>query len=211
MSTSFDDFMPEILLDVPTCPEVIAIRQICNAAIEFCEKTKAWQYDMDPIAAVGGTSAYDLDLPSSSEAVTLESLSHLGDRLSPTSRRMLNDWKVNWQAETGNPKYFFLPSLTEFRVVPIPTTSNANAFLGTVVLKPTRSATTIDSTIASQWMEVIAAGAKARLMMMPKRVWTDFNMAAVMEKQFKDGINAAVAVIQKTRTRVPLRVKYEDA
>ena len=60
MAIKYDTLLPDVLSMVPACPEVIAERAIRSAAIELCEKTDAYQKQLDPITVVAGIYEYDL-------------------------------------------------------------------------------------------------------------------------------------------------------
>ena len=56
-TTAFTAWLPEVLPNVPTCPDVLAVNAIRNACIEFCSETNWWQGDY------GTTAITAADLP----------------------------------------------------------------------------------------------------------------------------------------------------
>lgn len=51
-------------------------------------------------------------------------------------------------------------------------------------LKPDREATYLDDTLCDDWFEGIEAGAKAELMMMPGKPWTNLELSAVNQRMY---------------------------
>jgi hypothetical protein len=60
---SYESLVKEILPYVPGCPDSVVESNLRAATIEFCEKTKAYTYDVDPITTISGVYEYDFDQP----------------------------------------------------------------------------------------------------------------------------------------------------
>ena len=60
---TFDSLVKEILPYVPGCPETLVKSNLRAATIEFCEKSKAYVQDLDPITTSSGIYEYDFDQP----------------------------------------------------------------------------------------------------------------------------------------------------
>lgn len=59
----FDQWVPDILPDVPGCPDAMVEREVRRSAIAFCRDTLCWIERLDPITPEAGKLAYDLWLP----------------------------------------------------------------------------------------------------------------------------------------------------
>lgn len=55
---TFDDLLPFVLPHVSHCPDVTAIFQLRQAAIEFCDRALVWREYQDPIETIDGQTAY---------------------------------------------------------------------------------------------------------------------------------------------------------
>ena len=64
---SFDSLITDVLPYVPGCPDSLIELNIRAAAIELCEKSKAFTFDLDPITTISGTYEYEFDQPSGTD------------------------------------------------------------------------------------------------------------------------------------------------
>mgnify|MGYP003577447698 CR=1 FL=1 len=69
---TFEKFFPDLLPQVPGCPEPVAEQALKRAAQRFCELTFAWRVRLDAISLAAGTDEYELPLPDRSELVRIE-------------------------------------------------------------------------------------------------------------------------------------------
>ena len=74
-----------------------------------------------------------------------------------------------------------------------------------VALKPTRASTTFPAQVYERSIETIAHGAKARIMIVPRKPYTDLKLAAWHSRQFDDGISGEMISSARGVTRAPLR------
>ena len=64
MSKAWELYLPEVLVDVPGCPDIVAVNAVRNAAIDFCEKSQVWQYDFTAkVSLVAAQAVYALTPP----------------------------------------------------------------------------------------------------------------------------------------------------
>jgi hypothetical protein len=70
-----------------------------------------------------------------------------------------------------------------------------------VAFKPLTTVTTIEDVFYQEWHGVIAAGTKARLMLMPKKVWSNPQLGAVFQGQYDHGKNSAIVSLMYSRDR----------
>lgn len=191
---SLDDFFPNVTLEVPECPLVLIRHQIRNAAIEFCEKTLAWQYDCAAVNAVAGQASYTLSIPAGTDIHNISSVRHNNWPLTAVTSEWMNDNYTAWESETGvqASSVIYIPPLT-IKLYPFPNTTGTGTIKVRVTLKPSRTALTLDDNLYNRYVESIAAGAKYRLMAQPKKAWTDPEMSMYYRGIFSKGINSARA------------------
>ena len=60
---SYSSLVKEVLPYVPLCPDLLVERNLRSAAIEFCERSKAYILDMDPFTTTSGVYEYYFDIP----------------------------------------------------------------------------------------------------------------------------------------------------
>lgn len=221
-ATEFSAFLPDVMPYVDGCSDAVAKNAVRNAAIEFCERSWAYQFEA-PIVLTPGT-VLDLDPPKNTLVhLVLEITAADGEPLTPTTRDDLNRGRIlrrryatdaedsyytystDWMTLTGTPECYFQPTRRRVRFVPQPASAQNGTLL--MALKPTKSATAIDTQIFEDYFEVIALGARARLLTMPRKNWTDFQLGKDSEAAFYRGVSAAKVRAIKNNTRAPLRTR----
>lgn len=188
---SFSDFMPDIAPWVGGCPTIMIEQAILNATIEFCRESLWWRVDHDPITAMPSVSEYDLSAPSGSAIIRPVSATFEGDDLPPKDTNWLDANVTDWQTDEGNIYYFNVPSHGTVRLVRIPEKLYLNALRVRMALMPSRTATTIDDTIYNHHYETIGHGAKARLMAVPDKPWSNPGEAAYYAGLFEQAVSKA--------------------
>jgi len=206
MIVLFNDFLAEVIPDVHGCPDIVAINAVRNAAIELCKRTNYWKVDLDAFSTEVNTLVYDLDSPENGAAVSMIlSLFRDGVEIEPRTEEWLNENVATWRTSTGVPAYYFRPSSNTVMLARLP--GAAYSITGSVSLVPKRTATGINSVVYEAHLETIAAGAKARLMVMPNVPWSNPPLAQFHGAKFNDGITNANVDAAKGLSRAPLRTK----
>ena len=214
MSTSYEDFLPEVLQFVRDVPEVVAVHAIRNACIEFCEKTRYLQVDNDPVALVANESDYDLDADTGYRVIDIIE-AWVGDQfLIPKSVEELSRIyrTTDWRANKGNPYYFYRTRMGSVSVVPMPTTSSltSQAYLKCrVAIAPSRDSTAVDDDIYERFAEMIGHGARARLYETANQPYFDPRAALEMRRIFHDNIASVRAQVQKGLGRASGQVEFQ--
>ena len=110
---------------------------------------------------------------------------------------------ANWRTDVNLPTRWYLPDDTTVGLLLAPS-AGGNLRIN-VALKPTRASTTFPSWIYEKYLEIIAHGAKARLMFVPKKPYTDIELARYHQAKFDEGIANARITVATGNTRAPLR------
>lgn len=191
----WSDFYDMVLPDLPGVLNAnvdIALRQ---SAIEFFTRTGAWRVWLDAQTTVLGQDVYDYDLPSGAQVDRL-----LRAKLGAEYLPVLRPDQANDSA-TG----VLDMERVQFRLLPTP--PEALEVATEVSLKPTQDATGLNDEHYSQYQGAIVHGALAKLMLSPKKPYTDpatggvhaaaFDAACNLEayKQFR-GHSASTARVQ---------------
>jgi len=182
--TMYDQVMPEL----PKCPAALIDKQMLNVWIKFCHETQAWTYDLTAINIMDGVQEYRLDglQPSYSQIDSLVTVVLQDVTIEPgtgytMANREMAIWLIN---EPG---------------------ADVTAGLEIqVALRPSRTATYIDTRLYEDWEEQIAKGVMAILMKMPGKAWSDQVMGNRYDREFRDTI--AKARIQQTRGGMNKRI-----
>ncbi|HHL45294.1 MAG TPA: hypothetical protein ENJ24_01840 [Gammaproteobacteria bacterium] len=203
-------FLKEIRLDVANCPGPVMENAVLNALVAFCKESRFWIQVLDPVDIVAGTHTYNLVVPSAVQNARIHELytiSAHGEPLFPqTADQLDRDWpsiqqigfihnfltSKPWREYShAQPRLYHQPTRSTVRIVAIPTKSEVGGLLMTAALYPGSTSTTVDDEIFEEWRETIGWGAKARLMMMSKKDWSDANAATAYAAAFTQGTNDA--------------------
>ena len=207
-TTLYEAFLPEVMPDLPGCPEPMVINAIRNAAIEFCERSWAWRVDLDPIDAIANQAVYDLSPPNSSVVCHVIYVDFMGKQLFPATPDQLNDIWRGWRTvKNVQPTYFFLPDQRTIQLVAAPSAATVAAVNMTVALKPTRTSKGLETVVYEEYAEGIAHGAKARLNAQINKEWTDKELSVYHNSMFMESYGMANLSAAKSFTRSPFRTR----
>tara|TARA_R100000541_G_scaffold142_6_gene544 strand:+ start:669 stop:1301 length:633 start_codon:yes stop_codon:yes gene_type:complete len=191
------------------CPDSLVETNIRSATIEFCERSKAYVQDLDPITTVSGVFEYDFDQPSGTEVHQILWMTFDGNDMDPISPRSLELNYPDWRDRTSRPHVYLQKTPNTFWVVPVPQTTLTNGLIAAVALKPTRTTSNVDTTFSNTYRDGIIYGALYRLLRMPNKEWTDVPAAREYLLQFNQEIQQAELRARGGDLGVNRKVKYK--
>lgn len=203
MSTAWDSYLPDVLLEAPGCPTAIAINAIRSAAISLCQERNVWQEDLERMHLLAGDAMLDLDVPVDAEIGTILDVQFYpvgqtkGSPVSgPHDEKTLNALRPGWkdEASTGTINSVdacaYVTPLV-LRVIPKPIVSQSNAIAVTAALRPTRASTSGPDLLYTDYLETITTGALAKLLAMAGKPWTNLTIAADKRNLFRAAKSSA--------------------
>ena len=198
-----DDFFPYILPEVLGCPDPVLRNALRLTAFDFCNRTHSWTEISDPLPLIDGVKDYDLDVPFGAYAQTVRDVWLGSRRLEPATMAQLQAVLPNWPtAESSEPTYYNLSAERGvLRVYPTPVNVGTQALVCRTVFVPTSAATVLPDFLGQDQLEVIAAGTKYRLMLMPGVTWSNPELGAFYKTQFDAGVTDSQA--EEAHDRVP--------
>lgn len=198
MATALSAFTPYIAPEVPGCPEPLIDDAVRRAAIEFCDKSRALRERV----AVNTVASQDYVTlaPTGGDVAHLYKLMVGDETLDPTTRTDFDE-----DGDTGQPLEYYVEPPNTLRLYPVP--DAIYALVAHVAVKPDRDATTLDDVLYNNWRDEIAAGAKARLMLMSKQPWYNPDDAAVAQGIFQSAIDRAAHKRATGNVGAPIRSK----
>lgn len=110
---------------------------------------------------------------------------------------------VNWRTDVNLPSRWYMPDDTTVGLALAPSAGGNLRILA--ALKPSRASTTFPTWIYERYIETIAHGAKARLLMVPKKPYTDLKLGAYHGEQFNGLVGEARIRAARSNTRGALR------
>lgn len=195
-------FLPEIAIDVAGCPQIVMINAVQNAVAEFLRESKILKATLPAINLVANTGTYALTTPAGFTLVGCSEVRANGDRLDPTSKLK----SPNWATETGTPVAYIQEQPYSIDLVKIPDTdATGGLVVETFVSIDKATATGLEQWLFEQYLEPIAAGAKARLMLQAGRPWSNAELGAFHRSTFDTAIADAALARAQGQNGVPLR------
>jgi hypothetical protein len=205
--TPLDNFLPEVIPYVPGCPQPIAINAVRNALIELCDKSYWSVYEADPLNIVAGTSDYELDSPTDTDIAGVIDVMYNGYVLQPAATDQLRQYYgVDWRTKQGSPRFYTRLEQEVIRLVPNPDSSITSGLSIIVATKPCQTASTCDDDLFEKWKEGVAAGAVARLALLPQQGFTNPRLAEVMMTRFMQTVSKATIDRNRGSVRTILQV-----
>jgi len=211
--TALSVLVPDVRVEIPDIPTFVAERQLLRAAREFCEETRTWRVNVEisVIATIPASNIASL-LPSDTELVDVVSIKNIGGGapVIPRTYAWLDKNTSDWRSETDlNANYYVLDGNNAIRFIPIPSVTTASLYYARVAVKPTLDASAINDIVANKYDEVLVHGALAKLFLMPRKPWTDANLAQYHLALFRASFAPArTEAAEEFQTGIPRKVKY---
>jgi len=158
----YTDFYPEILSEVPHCPEPLVLRTLQrNIVPDFLRRTRLWENDADNISVVSGTKEYTITLPTITDGgQTMQPLVIGIVDIKEDSLETGGDLVEEWSYEHGVLTFAKTPTLSKTVAL-------------RVSLQPVNYAVACPTWIETYYSEAIIAGVAARLQKIPNKEWTN--------------------------------------
>lgn len=190
----FSAFLPDLLPLVPSCPEPVAELALKRATQRFCELSRAWRLDLDPVTLIADIDLYDLELPMATELVRIERAKLDGQpiRVAPVDE------------ECSERDYIRCPDGRQIVVAPMP--AGTRSLVITASLKPGNAAQSVEDFIEARHRELIARGAAGRLMQQPGKTYSDANRGLLEFTAFESECIRVREQARRGYGRVPTRV-----
>jgi hypothetical protein len=206
----FEAFLPNLTQYVPDVPELVALNAVRNAAIEFCERTLIWQFDVDAMLAIKDVSTYEIDASAGVKFVDVM-FGYYDDKLlvprATDELTRLFRWK-DWRTMKGEPAY--ITRLTAKEVIVVPTPDKAGPKISVrAAFAPTRDASGVGVDVFENYVEIVCHGARARLYNTPGQPYYDKNSALEFDRRFRAGISEVRVMVNKSLTRSSPKVEFQ--
>jgi len=210
--TAHTAFLDYVLPHVPGCTNEMALLEIKNTIIDFCEKSLILQVDHDPVTVIANIQDYDLEPPKDRLVIKILKAWYKGVLLDPTApdevpTPSMYNQNSGYVVQRGDPRVYIQKDARSYSLYPIPGETAKLALTMRVALKPTRSATSIDDFIFEEYAETIGHGAIARLALSPGKPYSDVKLAAANNGLYLAGVNVARDRAQKGYVRASRHVK----
>ena len=206
---SYESLIKEVLPYVPGCPDSLVESNVRAATIEFCEKTKAYVQDLDPITSISGTYEYDFGQTTGTSVHSILWMIYDGEDLDPISPRSLELNYPDWRDRSSTPQVYLQKNADTFWVVPVPNAKVTNGIQLSVALKPTRTTNNISTAFSNDYRDGILFGTLYRLLRIPTRDWSDPSAASDYLSLFNEQVETAELRARGGDLGVRRLVKYK--
>lgn len=193
-TVTLESMVGPLMLD---CPEPIVIQALRWASIEFCERTRLWANSQTIITSKGVVPLEPMD---DATVTDLREVCWAGKPIEPVTQAAAAALILD--KPTGSPLGYYRPAPDSLGLAPAP--DAAGEVRVTMILAPTRTATTLPAFLHSQHLDAIEAGARYRLMKMTNRPWFD-PLWSDFRAQFEGLVGSYSIRADRDGTRRPLR------
>ena len=159
-------FVTTVLRDVPGCPNALIKEEVLTAAIECCEKSGIYTTKLTESVSKDDESL-TITVPEKTGLVEIN--------------KIVVDEVTTYEIDNDGTTIDFDGKAVCDYIMDV-----------YVSLKPLRSATDLPDILYNDCYQTIAAGAKAKLMVMPEKPWTNPQLASVHAGIFDTGAKSAM-------------------
>ena len=210
--TAHTAFLDYVLPHVPGCTPEMALLEIKNTIIDFCEKSLILEQDADPVTVINGISDYDFEPPTGYLVLKIMKAWYKGQLLDAYSGDQVETPSVynqnsGYLVNRGDPRFYRQKDARSFSLYPVPAETARLALTMRVVVKPNRTSTEIDDVIFDDYAEIIGHGAVSRLALSPGKPYSNRQLAADRQSLYIAGLNVARDRAQKGYVRASKHVK----
>jgi hypothetical protein len=208
MSTAWDAFLGDILSDLPDCPKALARRALIQAAERFCERSLVWQLELAGLDVSADQAEYPLVTPTGSVPLEVLGVHINAEPLQAALEDKLDTENPSWRLlSSSRPTRWTAPSTGVVRLVPTPSMDITAGLSIRLALKPAADAAEAEDILYTRYRSALVHGAKARLMQIPGKPWSDSGLAAYHMDRFEIFIAEAKGRIKKGNTALSLSAK----
>jgi hypothetical protein len=205
MTIEWSEYLPEVTPDCPGVSGPMAENAVRNAAIFFARHSTVVRETQTAVDIVAAQSEYTIALPTGLRVVSPILVEVEGAPVYSISENELNTISPNWRNQPV--RAYHMEDDVTLRLLWAPSAAVTGGLITRFSFEPTRDSTGGPDALYNDWLEVIAAGAKARLMRQNKKLWTDRRRSEDEELDFKGGIDRALGRAMKSRTNRPTHVQ----
>lgn len=205
--TDYDSYLFKILPEVDGCPPIVAEDKVRDTIIDICQQTSCWRDEAPTFYLTANVPTYEMLFDDFQQLAQIDWGYLVDDDGERTELNALSEDEIDassskgWRALDGTPKAVFMLTPSTIRFAAIPNKRFA-CTLG-VTLKPSQDSFEAPSFIFNHYLEIVAAGAKMRLLNMKGRTWYDPAGAMDEEEKYNNGIRDIRINATRSHTRGP--------
>lgn len=189
---SFAVLHPYCLPELPGVPAPVLDAYINRAWFDFAKDSLCWS-EWQAVTLQDGVDTYTLSPPGGAAVHLVIDAQQGANILVPRGPEQLLMHDATFAERRGTPNGYSLSQAKELVIYPRPQADDVALPVRVhVAFVPTLAATTLPDQFAEKYLDPLAAGAKARLMAMVGKEWSNPSAAAFNAAIFDAGVTSAV-------------------
>lgn len=185
MATAIKDIISDVLVDIPTLPVPLAIRHMQKAINMFFELSEAYRADYKNMNILPQVKEYYLPLATGTRLAKPLTVTALGEKLYPTSKKLLSEEDPKYDTRQGNPTNYYPDGFSKIVVYPTPNKLGVRDLNIEVALTYLKTTTEIQDEHAEEYLEAFTHGALAGVYAIRGKEWTDLGLAQYHRNEFE--------------------------
>jgi hypothetical protein len=180
----------DVRIECLSAPELLIEHHIQRTIIDFCERSQIWQEDVGPIQIIAGIDTYEVSASRRERVVQVKEVyaeNDSGDLVQFEYGQNLCSW--SW--------YHDGPYNIEGRQLIVVAALTPQLYNGQF---------RFSRMITDEYFDAIATGAKARILAVPGKDWTNPQMAGAYSARYEQALNSALVRAGRDHARIPHRV-----
>lgn len=205
MSTAISVLINEVLPEVIGCPFPLIETKV-KETLEDLAGTGIINsgFKHDVLSSAPTTPNNQITIPTPAAFAQYQPLDILNLRVDgvpyDTTRKVITDNLNDVESVVDGRTKFWYPA-TATSIIMYPFDAAAVQLYLQVAFKPLTTVASIEDVFYQEWHRVIAAGTKARLMLMPKKAWSNAQLGAVYQGQYDRGKSSATISLISSRDK----------
>lgn len=205
-----DEFFEHVRLDAPECGIPIVRHALRDAARDFCKRTNIWQKEVTR-SIQNGKREYIIPLVEESILVEVIQMSRKIEGSNPvkyadrTKYKMTqqdldythDSWRDLVDDNAGFIHWGITPDRKNIFLQSMPGVDYQDGIRYTFTMSPGNTATEVPDILVDEYANEVSAGAAAKILVMPRQVWTDPQLAGLRKSEFNRGVSSC---LRKTLT-----------
>ena len=175
--------------EFPAVPEALALRALADATKEFCSRSHAWQEVLPQVRVRADERMYELSLDSGVQLVALKDVRLDGARIHPVALELYR--LRSHDLGRGEPLGYVQWQPSTIELINPPSEATRLDVTAALTLKMGAGNTAVPDDLVDEYGEVLASGAKARLVRQFGQPWFLPDMAVGYAGPFYAAINTA--------------------
>ncbi len=205
-ATTYDSLIPYIALEVDGAPHPVISAAINLAARELCFRSSCWNA-WESIPLIAGTNEYTITASVGSMARNVRFVGIDNKEVLPDTEDNIYQNQPGILNEVGTPRRFYVKNDMKLVVLPTPATADGGKIMKVkTAFIPALDGTAVPAEFVDRFSETLIAGAKAKMMEMPGKAWTNPQLAQLHKATFETGIDKARIEVEHGYTKADLTV-----